>query len=424
MRPLKVILLMTSGLILGFLACWSLAYFFKVEPSTHGLFYYQKRHPYEKNLGKDEIATMDSLTVIFRQILYYTYNSYYRDISLEDIAVDLFKRRNTALDPHSSYWTPQEVTSQYEVLLNRDFSGIGIKMMGERSDSSSEEKAKVTVNFVFPKTPAEHAGVLKRDTIITVDGKKVFSTGQAKKLIRGETGTKVLLEILRPAHKEVLRFNIERNKIVVPSVTWDLIDKDKLIGLVKIHSFAMFEPLNLQLALTSLKGLGVKDVVLDLSDDSGGFVESFLHSSYLFMSKNDTIAVSVSRESKTIYDSLYVVREFGKSNFGRFKDLRIVCIVNGNTASAAEFFAKTMQRWGYVLVGEPTAGYSTMLKPFVLMGGSRINIASQKTYFGGRQEEIPATGVRPDILVVSPLIYNYDLQLEKAIEILQKGDKK
>lgn len=418
-RWIKIYLLCLICFGLGIGACWAALAHFNLKATR--LFYYQVKHPYEKDFSKEDMAKLDGLTIKFRQIIYHFHQSYYRDISLEEIATDLFKRRNAVLDSHSSYWTPEEVSDQYELLLNKDFGGIGVVIAGIKTNTTDNTKTKVVVTNVFAKNPAQEAGILKRDTIITVDNKKVFLAEEARNLIRGKVGTKMLLGILRKGSRDTLLVTLERKNITIPTVTWNLVGKDKSVGLIKIYSFSKLEPSVLRLALSSLKALKVDRIIIDLRDNDGGFFESFLGSCPFFMSENDTIAIAASRKSSVVYDSLYIVNKFAKKDFGRFKDFKIACLVNNSTSSAAEFFARTLQRWDYPLIGESTTGRSNILQPFKLVDGSRINVAFLKIYFGGRQEEIPDTGVIPDFVVKNNVDLERDLQLEKAIEILEKG---
>ncbi len=421
LKPFVYVLLIFA---LGFGACWSMIRWFEVKPSSYGFFYYHGAHPYDKKLNEREMDQLDSLTVVFRQILFHLRTSYYKEVSLEEIANDMFKRRNKVLDSHSYYLTFKESWARQEILLDKGFGGIGVSMVEAAVDSVNKQKTKVVVYLVFPNTSAAQAGVTKGDTIVSVNDQNVFSSEQAKNLIRGKIGTKVLLKIIRKDNKDTLRMDIERKKVIIPSVTWNLLDKNKSIGLIKILSFSRYEPLNLQLAIISLKGMGIKKIVLDLRDNGGGFVDSFLHSSLFFMPESDTIAVFAAKGSKEVYDSSYVAKEFGAKNIGKFKNLEVVCLINNNTGSAAEFLAKTLQRWGYKLVGEPTIGHSTTVRSFKLRDGSEVNISTKKAYFGGQEEEIPETGVKPDFLVQNPTDSSEDLQLKKAIEILQeRGDK-
>lgn len=418
LRWMKIFLLCLVCFGLGIMACWSVLAHFNLKATR--LFYYQAKHPYEKDFSKEDMAKLDSLTVVFRQIMYHIRNSYYRDISLEEIATDLFKRQNEALDIHTSYLTRKEAVSMDERLYNKNFGGIGISMTGVIVDSIDKRKTRVLIDEVFSKSPAEKAGVLKRDTIAVVDGKKVFLSEEAKNLIRGPIGTKVLLGILRKGFSDTVWTAIERGNIVIPTVTWSLVG-DKKIGLIKIYSFSKLEPGFLRLALSILKISGAKEFIIDLRNNGGGFVNSFFGSCPFFLVDNDTIAVEISRNPIVVYNSSYVAEEFGDKDIGRFKNHRIVCLVNKGTASAAEFFAKTMQRWGYVLVGETTFGKSHAQHVFSLVDGSVINVSFQRTYFGGNREEIPDTGIVPDVLIKNSVNSEKDLQLEKAIEILQKG---
>jgi C-terminal processing protease CtpA/Prc len=169
---------------------------------------------------------------------------------------------------------------------------------------------------------------------------------------------------------------------------------------------------------------GVKKVILNLRDSRGGIFDNFLLSCFPFINGNDTLAVGVNRKTKVVFDSTYIANHLKGKNPGRFRDFKIVCLVNGNTGSASEFFSKTLQRWGYVLIGEPTFGMSTKLRRCNLSDGSMMLVAIDKMYFGGKQEEIPETGVVPNFIVKNDEGLGIDLQLEKAIEILQKGDKK
>lgn len=416
---IKVPLLCLVCFGLGITACWAVLSYFHLTATR--LFYYQVQNPYEKDLSKEEMAEMDTRTVVLREAMYRIYTLYYKQISFKEISADFMRRKNKALDEHTLYVAPEDTSEFKETFYNKDFGGIGVNLFSIRTDSTDKKKTKVIVGFVFPKTPAERAGVLKGDTIIAVDGKKVFLADEAKNLIRGEINTTTVLEIIRPGSKDILWKTIERKSIVIPGVTWELVKEDTTIGLINIFSFSLLEPSLLQLALSSLEVSGVKKVILNLRDSRGGIFGHFLLSSFLFMDSNDTLAVAVNRKTKTVFDSTYIVNYLKGKNQGRFKNLKIVCLINGNTGSASEFFAKTLQRWGYTLIGEPTAGMNTMLRRFSLSDGSIMLIAIEKMYFGSKQEEIPETGIVPNILVKNDPNSKKDLQLERAIEILQKG---
>lgn len=290
----------------------------------------------------------------------------------------------SSLDPYSQFMDPDMYSEMQDETAGR-FGGLGIVV--------SMRDSTLTVVAPMEDTPGFRAGLLASDRIIEIDGNSTegVSLGEAIKQLRGAPGSLVSLKIYRPATRDVLDVEIERALIEVKSVKGEAMLDDS-VGYVRITQFA--EPTgNLLLAaLETLSDQGMKALVLDLRNNPGGLLSSAVEVSQLFLPRDKLVVTTRGRDRKV--QSQYMTR-------GRkmYKDLPMVILVDGGSASAAEIVSGALQdHRRAVLVGEKTFGKGSVQSVLPHQDGSAVRLTTAK-YYTPSERVIHERGIEPDIVV-------------------------
>jgi carboxyl-terminal processing protease len=285
-------------------------------------------------------------------------------------------------DKFSRYETPTEYRQSQE-FLQGSFAGIGASIM--------QQGSQIEISSVLPDTPAEHAGIKAGDVIVSVNGQSVAGSteDQVVSKIRGPAGTHVIVEVQRGGHS--LRFDIVRQNITVPSVGSRVFDGRVLY--VRIFDFGDRTSSEFDNALRdNLKG-PVDRVVLDLRDNPGGFVDAAVSVISEFVQRG-TAVVIVQRGGHEEVD--------GVTGDGRAYSPRLVILVNGNTASAAEITAGALRDYQRgTLVGAKTFGKGSVQEDFLLRDGSDLHLTIAH-WLTPKRHPIDGVGITPDDPVALP----------------------
>jgi carboxyl-terminal processing protease len=282
-------------------------------------------------------------------------------------------------DPYSEYYTPDSF-KDFNESASGNFGGIGIVL-------TSREKT-ITILSVLEGTPAELAGLKPGDKIIEVDGINIkgMSTAEAASKIKGDKGTNVSLGIVRDGDNSMLKFEITRDTIRINPIESKILGQG--IGYLKIAEFNENTVENLDKALNNFKYGGVVGVVLDLRNNPGGFLDQAVDVASRFVPEGPVVHL-VSKDGK--------VKAFlSKSQPYPFK---LVVLVNGGTASAAEIVAGAIKdREAGKLIGEKTFGKATVQSTLNLgvLGGVKLTVARYTTPNG---TDINKTGIVPNVEV-------------------------
>lgn len=310
-------------------------------------------------------------------------------------------------DKYTTFLSPKEYADLNEGLDGGNFSGVGIAI-------AIDEKSKLlTVNDVIPNGPAEKAGLMSGDTILTIDGKstKGLTTQQDAKLLRGDKGSQVKLEIER-AGKEIPAVAVTRDTIHQPSVYSKLLDDG--IGYARLTVFGSNTATELSAALAKLQTQGAKAYVLDLRDNGGGYLNAAIEVSSKFIPSGPIVSVESRGGSNTQYDA--------ENTAIAPKPLAV--LVNKYTASASEITSGAIQDAGVgELVGEKTYGKGVVQTIHPLPDGSAVKITSAR-YLTPHGRDINLVGIQPDIVSIEPKTSKLgdpttDPQLQSAITYLQ-----
>ena len=272
------------------------------------------------------------------------------------------------LDPHTSYFTAEELKAATED-LNGSFSGIGISFV-LTGDT-------IGVVEVIPGGPSEKVGILAGDKIITIDdsvatGPKI-TTGEVMKRLRGDKGTKVKLGIKRQNSKKLLTFTVTRGDIPVNTVdAYYMLDKNT--GYIKINQFGRHTYDEFITALASLKEEGAKRYMIDLRGNGGGFMEMAVLMANEFLPADEPIVFTKGRYKRDD-------NEVWSDGNGSFMDAEVAVLIDEYSASASEIFAGALQDNDRgLIVGCRSFGKGLVQKEFVLPDSSAIRLTTARYY--------------------------------------------
>ncbi|HKF37672.1 MAG TPA: S41 family peptidase [Ktedonobacteraceae bacterium] len=327
---------------------------------------------------------------------------------------------------HTRFLTPQDVQAEHQQ-LSGTLIGIGVYL---RQDSTTKQ---LIITSTIPGAPAAKAGLKSGDIIIAVNGANVAGKdlNTVSSLIQGPAGTNVSLTVKRPSTNQTPTFTMKRQQITVPSVTMHYI-ADAHIAHIQITQFSDGASTQLKDALSQAKRMGAKEIILDLRDNPGGYLQEAINVASQFIRKGNVLLEQDSTGQRT------PVPVNGQPIDTA---IPIVVLVNNNTASAAEIVSGALQdNHRATIIGTKTFGTGTVLQEFDLSDGSAVLLGTSE-WLTPDGQFIRGNGILPnrgfDVPLspnVSPLtpdeenqgnmtlqqiLHSGDAQLVKAIEYLK-----
>jgi carboxyl-terminal processing protease len=308
-------------------------------------------------------------------------------------------------DPYTTFFPPVE-TTEFKSTVAGAFEGVGMEV-GIKDNL-------LTVIAPLKNSPAEKAGIKADDRILKINASSTenMSTDQAVKLIRGAKGTPVTLNIFRISEKTQKDITIIREKIDIPTVATKLIGNTFVLSL---YSFNESSPQKFQEAITEFANSRMKNLVLDLRNNPGGYLEASVLMASFFTEKGQNI---VTEE----FTRTGVKNTHSSNGFGLIAtDTKMVVLVNKGSASASEILAGALQDYDKAkIVGEKSFGKGSVQEYMDLGGGTSIKITVAK-WLTPKGNSISENGVTPDIII--PFKENLknkkaDNQLDTAIKVL------
>ena len=298
----------------------------------------------------------------------YAITSLYVDSVNEDKLIeDAIKGMLESLDPHSSYTDAKE-TKELEEPLQGEFSGVGIQF--------NMNKDTLYVIQTIPGGPSERVGVLAGDRIIYVNDTIIagvkMKNSDIQKRLRGKKGTQVTIKVQRPGVKELITFRITRDNIPLHSIDAQYM-LDERTGYLRISRFGAKTYEEMMDALSDLKKQGMTQLVMDLSDNGGGYLNAAIDMCNEFLEHGQLMVYTEGDNSPR--------NEANANGYGDYKDLPMVVMVNQYSASAAEIFAGAMQDWDRaVIVGRRTFGKGLVQRPIKFDDGSMMRLTVARYY--------------------------------------------
>lgn len=329
---------------------------------------------------------------------------------LEDAAADAMV---TATGDRWSYYIP---ASEYQTYLEQSrnaYVGVGITIQ-KAEDGSGFEIVSVTAGG-----PAEEAGLKAKDVVTAIEGTSCrdMETTDARNLVRGEAGTQVQFTILREGKEQTV--SVERRSIETPVVTYEMMENG--YGYIRIENFESKCAKETIAAIDDLVAQGAKGLILDVRFNPGGYkdelvkvLDHLLPEGVLFQSVDYK-----GKESQDLSDADCV-------------KIPMAVLVNGDSYSAAEFFAAALQEYDWAtVVGQQTCGKGYFQNTFPLSDGSAVALSVGK-YFTPQGKSLIGTGITPDVPVevdedtyqeiyFGTLDKSEDPQLQAAISVLNSA---
>ncbi len=287
---------------------------------------------------------------------------YYVDTVNEDKLVGTVLRSMLHdLDPHSTYLSKEEVIAAQEQ-LEGGFEGIGV----------SFNILDDTIFIVNPiaEGPSEKVGIHAGDRIVKIDGENVAGTGitnlDVMKKLKGVKGTRVSVTIVRRHVDKLLDFTITRDEIPIFSIDAAYMVNDKL-GYIKLARFSNTTMDEFTRSMSKLQGLGMQDLILDLSGNGGGYLYVAIDLADQFLSGRRMIVYTEGVHNPR--------RNYYSTDKGSFESGKLVLMVDETSASASEIVSGAMQDWDRaVLVGRRSFGKGLVQGRFELNDGSEIRL--------------------------------------------------
>ncbi len=309
-------------------------------------------------------------------------------------------------DPYTSFLNPED-TKRFLEDVSGEFEGVGMEI-GIR-------KNQLMVIAPLEGTPAQKAGIRSGDRILLIDDTPTvdLTLDEAVNLIRGPKGTQVVLTVARDDNLEPFKIPIIREKIQIPSLSWELKEGD--IAYVKLFHFTQKADLDFRQIALEIASSPVKGIVLDLRNNPGGFLEVSQSIAGWFLPKGTAVTIE-----KFADGSEKVYRSPGPS---KLQNYPVAVLINEGSASASEILAAALRdNKGAKLVGQKTFGKGSVQEVIRLSDDSSLKITVAE-WLTSQKDLIQDAGLAPDFEVAlnqEHLDQGQDPQLEKAIEILKE----
>lgn len=335
-------------------------------------------------------------------------NNYLGEIDEEALMDSLADGYVDGLEDKYSVYMNQEEYKQYQQQNAGELIGIGVT-------ATLDDSGYLEVVSVSSESPAEAGGLMAGDMIIRIDDADVLAMGyeNAINAIRGEDGTVVNITYRRDSEEYTVC--ITRKRVKDSGISYRMIDT---LGYVQIQDFNATTPADFEYAVNDLMSQGATGLIFDLRGNGGGLVSSVAEMLDFLLPEGDLVSQTNSKKETTV---LY-------TSDSDCIDLPMVCLMNGDTASAAELFVCDLRDFQVAeLVGETTYGKGVMQTAFPLEDGSAISLTTAY-YNPASGVNYHGVGVKPDYEVVltaeqkqnlANLDENTDPQLMKAISVLK-----
>lgn len=306
-------------------------------------------------------------------------DQYVDTINIDDLVEKAMPLILSELDPHSVYISAKDVQATNDDLKG-SFSGIGVEFI-IRDDT-------IRIQNVISGGPAESAGVLAGDKIVSVDGKpfvgKMVTEEEAKLRLKGPKGSKVTIGVMRYRQKKVHTFTIRRDDIETKSIAATYMI-DQTTGYIRIKNFGEKTYYELLTSLAQLSQEGFSNLIIDLRDNSGGLMKEAIRISNEFLPANRSIVYTEGRKSPR--------QDYRSDGRGSYQKLPLVILINEGSASASEIFAGAMQdNDRATIIGRRSFGKGLVQQQIEFSDHSMIRLTIARYYTpSGRSIQKPYT---------------------------------
>ena len=284
---------------------------------------------YANHFSGNRLNIINSGSNRLNNLLHVIDDQYVDSVNMNDLVEKAIPQILAELDPHSVYISAKDVQTATDDLKG-SFSGVGIEFV--------IRKDTIHIQNVIEGGPAENAGLLAGDKIVSVDdtpfvGKEVTNE-EAMRRLKGPRGTKVKIGVLRYRQKDVKYYTVTRDDITTSSISATYM-LDKTTGYIKIKNFGENTWGEVLSSLARLEAEGFENLVIDLRDNSGGYMTSAIQIADEFLPRNCRIVYTEGRKQPR--------QEFKSTGKGSYQRIPLVVLINEGSASASEIFAGAIQ---------------------------------------------------------------------------------
>lgn len=393
-KKLKIKHIVTTIILLIVVAVFS---------SEFTMYYYAKSTIPEKAVAAENSdENINSIAKTLKNFRKLIDEVYIGEIDEQKILDETIKGYINGLDDEYSEYMTTDEWDDFQSQALGNYVGIGIYMATDKNDN-------VVVLSPIEGSPAEKAGIKEGDIIAAVNEENVLGTSSDKvaSLIKGEEGTEVKIKILRD--NEYLDFNLKREAIKIYHVEQEMLENN--IGYISLLTFDEGCAGEFKTALQDLTSKGAKKLIIDLRNNTGGLVDEALEIADCFVPKGENLLITVDAKGN---------KEYSKSQKDPIVDCELIVLTNEYSASASEILLGALRDSGKAKsVGTKTFGKGVIQSVYLLEDNSALKLTVNE-YFTPNETKINKVGIEPDYEVELSEDSQEDLQLNKAIEILNK----
>ena len=297
--------------------------------------------------------------------LYLIENFYVDTANIDKVTEDAIVAALKELDPHSAYISKKDVEKANEPLVG-SFEGIGVTFQLIRD----------TITVISPTAggPSEKVGIMAGDQFIKIDGEesvgKKVDNEYVQKHLRGKKGTKVTVSVKRGNEKELLDFEITRDKIPLNSINAAYM-LDNHVGYIKLDRFAQESTAEFKEAFTKLQSQGMESLIFDLRGNTGGYLNTAIELVDQFITEDKLIVFTEGIHSPR--------QEWRSTKAGLYTIGKLVVLIDEGSASASEILSGAIQDHDRgVVIGRRSFGKGLVQRPFNLPDGSQMRLTTSR----------------------------------------------
>lgn len=322
---------------------------------------------YANHFSGNRLNIINSGSNRLNNLLHIIDDQYVDAVNIDSLVDKAIPQILSDLDPHSVYISAKDVQQATDDLKG-SFSGVGIEFV-IRNDT-------IHVQGVIKNGPAEQAGILAGDKIVSVDGKpfvgKIVTNEEAMRRLKGPKDTKVKIGVQRYGQKSIKYYTITRGDIPQKSVSATYMLDDNT-GYIKIKNFGENTYPELLIALAQLSQEGFSNLIIDLRDNTGGYMKSAVQMANEFLPKNRLIVYTEGRKSPR--------QDYKSDGRGSYQNIPLVVLINETSASASEIFAGAMQdNDRATIIGRRSFGKGLVQQQIGFPDGSMIRLTVARYY--------------------------------------------
>ena len=322
---------------------------------------------YANHFSGNRLNIINSGSNRLSNLLHIISDQYVDEVNIDSLVDVAIPQILSELDPHSVYINAKQAQMATDDLKG-SFSGIGVEFT-IRQDT-------IHIQGVIKNGPAERAGLLAGDKIVSVDGKpfvgKIVTEEEAKHRLKGPKDTKVKIGVIRYGSNKIHTFIVTRSDIPQKSISATYMLDDKT-GYIRIKKFSETTYAELLISLAKLSQSGFSNLVIDLRDNTGGYLETAVQMANEFLPKNKLIVYTQGRKQPR--------QEFRSDGRGSYKDMPLVVLINEGAASSSEIFAGAIQDNDRgTIIGRRSFGKGLVQKQMEFPDGSIIRLTTARYY--------------------------------------------